>query len=638
VRSIVIGTAGHIDHGKSALVRALTGTDPDRLKEEKARGITIDLGFAHLFEDGMNLAFVDVPGHERFVKNMLAGAGGIDLVMLVVAADESVMPQTREHFHICRLLHVRSGLVVLTKTDLSDAETLELARLDVRELVAGSFLADAPVVAVSSRTGEGLEALTTALVSMAASLPTRSPDGPVRLPIDRVFSMKGFGTVATGTLVSGCLREHTDLVVLPAGREVKVRGLQVHGRREPFAEAGRRVAVNLAGVDVDDLSRGDTIVDIGAFDPTRRLDAVLELVPGAVLRHGARVRFHCGTSELLGRVALAGRAPDAPLPHAEPGATPSPLYARIRLESAAIVTRGDRFILRAYSPAMTIGGGVVLDPRPAAGPIRSASALARFERLHPERAAGDAAAAAFVDERAGFGLERRDLTSRAGLPRSAADKAVERMLTAGSAVLVADVLLAPRVVTELSDRLLRELKNHHAAQPLAEGVPREEARERVFRRTHPLVFDGIVDRLVSEGRLVARDRLALPGHQVSLTPEEEAVQSAVARIYRDARLSPPDAAAVAQAAGAPDAVVARVVSLLLRKRALVKIERLVFDAAAIEALKTEIRGLKGREGARVDVTSFKERYGITRKYAIPLLEYLDRERVTRRVGETRTVL
>ncbi len=329
MRSIVIGTAGHIDHGKSALVRALTGTDPDRLKEEQERGITIDLGFAHLQARGaaegnaqtdVDLAFVDVPGHERFVKNMLAGVGGIDLVMLVVAADESVMPQTREHFHICRLLQVPAGLVVLTKSDLSDRETLELARLEVHELVAGSFLADVPVVAVSSRTGDGLEVLKTALVSMAASVPVRRADGPVRLPIDRVFSMKGFGTVVTGTLVSGRLQTEQELVVLPQQRDTRVRGLQVHGRSQASAEAGRRVAVNLGGVDVSDVARGHTLTDRGAFEPTRRLDARLDLLPEArPLRQGARVRFHCGTAELLGRVSLTER------PRAETGPEPGTL-------------------------------------------------------------------------------------------------------------------------------------------------------------------------------------------------------------------------------------------------------------------------------------------------------------------------
>jgi selenocysteine-specific elongation factor len=349
-RSIVIGTAGHIDHGKSALVMALTGTDPDRLKEEKDRGITIDLGFAHAQIGGLDMAFVDVPGHERFVKNMLAGVGGIDLVVLVIAADESVMPQTREHFAICRLLEVRAGLIALTKADLVDAETLELARLDARELVAGSSLAGAPIVAVSSKTGAGLDALREGLAAAAAGLPARAESGAPRLPIDRVFSMRGFGTVVTGTLASGTIRldDAEEMVILPSARRVKVRGIQVHGEARRHASAGRRVAVNLGGVDVDEIGRGDTLTVPDAFDVTRRFDAIVDLLPDAKpLRHGARVRFHHGTVELLARVSLIDR-------ELQPGQTSN---ARLRLEGPAVLTRGDRFILRAYSPAITIGGG-----------------------------------------------------------------------------------------------------------------------------------------------------------------------------------------------------------------------------------------------------------------------------------------
>ena len=290
-RSIVVGTAGHIDHGKSTLVLALTGTDPDRLKEEKARGITIDLGFAHQIIDGVNVAFVDVPGHERFVKNMLAGAGGIDLVALIVAADESVKPQTREHFDICRLLRVPAGVIVLTKADLVDADTLELVQMEVRELVAGSFLEGAPMLPVSAKTGEGLDALRTALAELSGRVLGRDVDGVTRLPIDRVFTMKGFGTVVTGTLVSGRIAADAELVVAPGGRHVKVRGVQVHGEKRPDATAGQRAAVNLAGVEVDELSRGQALVTPGAFEETRVADATIEVLPGAkLLKHGARVR------------------------------------------------------------------------------------------------------------------------------------------------------------------------------------------------------------------------------------------------------------------------------------------------------------------------------------------------------------
>jgi selenocysteine-specific elongation factor len=649
VRSIVVGTAGHIDHGKSALVRALTGTDPDRLKEEQERGITIDLGFAHLQagraadSTEVTFAFVDVPGHERFVKNMLAGVGGMDLVMLVVAADESVMPQTREHFHICRLLQVPRGLIVLTKSDLSDRETLELARLEVRELVSGSFLADAPVVAVSSRTGDGLERLKDTLVSLAASVPVRRPGGPTRLPIDRVFSMKGFGTVITGTLVSGRVETEQGLVVLPQQREAKVRGLQVHGRPQESAEAGRRVAINLGGVEVADVARGHTLADRGAFEPTRRLDARLDLLSDArPLRQGARVRFHCGTAELLGRVALAAR----PLPEGPPRdgeVQPArDVYARIRLEAPAVVTRGDRFILRAYSPLATIGGGVVLDPQPPRVSIRSATGFGRLRRLDLQSGDRNAALEVFVNESEGAGLSRRALVSRAGLSYEEADRAVERLTRGGIATLVGDLLVSPQALSALGAQLVAALQAHHEAQPLSGGMPREEARERLFRRVSPAVFDAVLNALVSARRLVARDRLALEGRQLSLSTDETRVQSALERIYREAKLTPPDIATAAAAAGTAVPVVERMVSLLVRARTLVKVDTLVFHAAALDELKADVRRLK-YEGAaagttKVDVASFKARYGVTRKYAIPLLEFLDRERITRRMGESRIVL
>jgi selenocysteine-specific elongation factor len=637
MRSVVIGTAGHIDHGKSALVHALTGTDPDRLKEEKARGITIDLGFAHLRDGDVNLAFIDVPGHERFVKNMLAGAGGIDAVMLVVAADESVMPQTREHFEICRLLRVPAGVIALTKADLADGDMRELAALDVRELVAGSFLADAPILPVSSKTGEGMDALRTALAALARAVAPRDVHGPPRLPIDRVFTVRGFGTVVTGTLVSGEIREEQELTVLPRSLAVKVRGIQVHGRAAPSASAGSRVALNLGGIEVGDLARGDTLGDAAALEVARRIDVWLDVLSGArPLRHGTRVRFHQGTIELLGRVAIAG------VQRGGEGASEVPpgggAYARIRLEAPAVLTRGDRFILRAYSPPVTIAGGVVLDPQPPRGAIRTAAGLARFRALAAD-APPERAVAAFIAERAGLGLPRASLVSRAGLTPAAASSIIERLTASRDAVQAGDLLVAPAVIDALATELLEALRGHHAADPLSEGLPREEARERVFRRAAPEVFDYAIAQLVGARRIVARDRLALEGHQLSLTAEEARARDAIEALFRDAQMAPPDLAGAASAAHTTGAVADRMVKLLVRQRRLVKVDTLFFHADSLERLKTEVRALRGSaEQARVDVAAFKEKYGISRKYAIPLLEYLDRERVTRRIGDARVVL
>jgi selenocysteine-specific elongation factor len=632
IKSLVIGTAGHIDHGKSTLVRALTGIDPDRLKEEQERGITIDLGFAHYEADGVTYAFVDVPGHERFVKNMLAGVGGIDCILLVVAADESVKPQTREHFDICRLLRVPAGVVALTKVDLADAETLELVAIETRELVEGTFLDGAPIIAVSARDGRGLDELRAALASLAdAASRERRPDAPVRLPIDRVFSMKGFGTVVTGTLVSGTIREEAELVALPSGRRVKVRGVQVHGRRAAEARAGQRTAINLGGVDVEDLTRGDTLADAGTIQPSRIVDAIVELLPAAKpLKNGARVRIHQGTSELLGRVSIArGSAID-------PGGE---VFVRIRLESPAVVTRGDRFILRAYSPPITIAGGVVLDPDPPRGPIRSQAGLARLARLDPRQLGEDEAAAAFVEERGSAGLMRQTMIARSGLTPAEAARTIERLAQARRVVDVGPVLVSRRVLTELAGRVVADLTAHHAAQPLSDGVPREELRERRFGRAHAAVFEHVLQELVAAGTIVSRDRLALAGHRVALSPGEALARDAVDRAYREAAFAPPDAASLAAALKLPRTDVDRMVALLVRQKTLIRVDDLLFHADALARLKAEVASLKGGgQPARVDVAAFKERYGVSRKFAIPLLEYLDRERVTRRVGDSRVIL
>jgi selenocysteine-specific elongation factor len=635
VKPIVVGTAGHIDHGKSALVRALTGTDPDRLKEEKARGITIDLGFAHLGLGDADVAFVDVPGHERFVRNMLAGAGGIDAVLLVVAADESVMPQTREHFEICRLLHVPAGLVALTKCDAADADMIGLARLEVRELVAGSFLESAPIVEVSARTGAGLEELRAELQALAARVPARAEGHPPRLPIDRVFTIKGFGTVITGTLVTGELSAEQEALVLPRGLSVKVRGLQVHGASTARAGAGRRVAVNLGGVEVTDVARGDTLTVPGALESTRRFDAVLHLLPDArPLRHGARVRFHQGTTELFGRVAVSSIPKVEGLPsEVPPGRT---ALVRLRLESPAVLTRGDRFILRAYSPPVTIGGGLVLDPHPPRGAIRTPAGVARLARIATRET--DQAVLQFVDEAGGAGLGRDALVSRAGLTPIEAESTTARLSGSGGLTVVEDLLVATAVLAQLSAQLLEAIAAHHRAEPLSDGLPREEARSRLFRRASPHVFEHVLASLVAAKKIVARDRLALAGHALALAPEEEAARDAIETAYRVAGLAPPDLASVAASAGIAPKVSEKMTELLVRRKTLVRLSGLLFHADTLEALKAEVRALKGTVGAQVDVAAFKARYGISRKYAIPLLEFLDRERVTRRVGEGRVVI
>src|SRR4051812_5835016 len=662
MRSVVVGTAGHIDHGKSALVRALTGTDPDRLKEEKARGITIDLGFAHQVIDGSNFAFVDVPGHERFVKNMLAGVGGIDLVVLVVAADESVMPQTREHFDICRLLRIPAGLVALTKADLADADMLELAQIEVRELVAGSFLDGAPIVPLSTKTGDGLDAFRAALAGVSRGAHARRSDRVARLPIDRVFSMKGFGTVVTGTLASGRIGVDDELLVAPGERRVKVRGVQVHGTKQPHAVAGQRSAINLAGVEVADVHRGQALVTPGAFAQTRLADAMLELLADAKpLKHGARVRFHQGTAEILGRVTLIGPNDDRPpaIPAPRRGRTdggaramPSPMlepgargFVRLRLESSAVLARGDRYILRAYSPPMTIAGGVILDPAPPRTAIRTTSARDRLLQLDFDPSAADRetadvrALAAMLDEAGAAALSLDAVVSRAGIDPADVAARVDAFVNAKRAVRAGDWIVAADVVARARDAIVAALTEHHRAQPMSEGVPREELREQVFGRGNPAAFEVATSELAAANRIVARDRVALATHRLALTPEEERARAAIERAYREGGLKPPDAGAVAAAAGVPPAVADRVLKLLQRQKVLVKVDVLLFHDEALKQLKAEVGAMKAAgAAAQIDVATFKERFGVTRKFAIPLLEYLDRERVTRRIGETRVVL
>jgi selenocysteine-specific elongation factor len=647
MKSIVIGTAGHIDHGKSALVQALTGTDPDRLAEEKARGITIDLGFAHQTIDDVDFAFVDVPGHERFVKNMLAGVGGIDLVVLVVAADESVMPQTREHFDICRLLHVPAGFVALTKSDLADPDTLELARLEVRELVAGSFLEGAPIVPVSARTGAGLGAFRDTLAELSRTTRGRAVRGATRLPIDRVFSMKGFGTVVTGTLVSGRVAVDEELVIAPGDRRVKVRGVQVHGRRQTEAVAGQRSAINLGGVEVDDIVRGQSLVAPDAFVETRLADAIVEVLPTArPLKHGARIRFHQGTAEIIGRLAIIGPAgPDRAVPAIAPGGH---AFVRLRLEAPALVVRGDRYILRAYSPPMTIAGGLILDPQPPRAGLRSAAALERAQRLvfdpsADDRDAAELRASQVMIEDAGLaGLPVSALISRVGVEPGSLSSRADALVAAAHAVRAGEVLVSAARLSTLKNSVVAALTEHHRTQPLSEGVPREELRDQLARRAAPAVFDAALAALAAAGTVSVRDRVALAAHRLSLSPEEERARTSIERAYRDAGLKPPDAASVAAAAGVEASVADRMLKLLQRQKVLVRVDTLLFHDEALKQLKADVGMLKTSAGAgapaRIDVATFKERFGVTRKFAIPLLEYLDRERVTRRMGETRVVL
>ncbi len=637
VRPIVIGTAGHIDHGKSSLVQALTGKDPDRLPEEKKRGITIDLGFADLDLDGARVAFVDVPGHERFVKNMLAGVHGIDAVALVIAADEGVMPQTREHFDICRLLGVQQGLVVITKIDLVEEELLALVQAEVEDLVAGSFLESAAVVPVSVRTGSGLDQFRLRLRALADIVPARSSDFVARLPIDRAFSMKGFGAVVTGTLVSGTISEADELELLPAGRHVRVRGIQVHGTAQTRAVAGQRTAVNLASVDVGDIQRGMVLAQSDRLSPTQIIDTQVSMLSSAPrpLRTRARVRVHIGSAEVLARVKVLDASAEITSGHTG--------FVQLRLEEPVVAVYADRFIVRSYSPGMTIGGGRVIDPFASKHRGRELDhARAHLEKLMDESRA--TRVAAFVQASSEAGLRASDLAARTAWTDEVLNDALREALASKTIVGAEGVYLAKEVFARLGETTLAAVKAHHQREPLARGLARETLRERHFAHTQPEIFRGVLATLEAAGKLVSeQDIVRSSEHALALSPEDLMLREKIATGYESAGLEPPTLEQALSSAGVPSGKTAharKIIQLLIDNGTLVRVQGdLFFNAGAIENLKTKLQEYAAQHepDRLIDVATFKDLAGVSRKYAIPLLEYLDRERITRRAGDKRVI-
>jgi len=667
-KHIIVGTAGHIDHGKTALVKALTGIDADRLKEEKQRGITIDIGFADLAIDDFSFGFVDVPGHERFVKNMLAGAHGLDLVMLVVAADESVMPQTREHFDICRLLRVKSGLVALTKSDMVDEELLELARAEVEDFVRGSFLEGAPIIAVSSRTGEGIEQMKAALVQLATSVEPKTIAAVTRLPVDRAFSIKGFGTVVTGTLISGQLAAGDQVEVLPAGIQTRVRNVQVHGHDTERAAAGQRTAINLQGLNVEQVERGSVLAPAGRLQATSMVDARLEILPSASrsLRQRARVRLHHGTAEVMARVVIIRgsgfraqgsasdsepgtrnpkpetRNPEPETQNPEPGVIQPGASAlvQLRLESPITALPGDRFIIRSYSPQVTIGGGVIIDPLPEKHRIRDTAARSRLAQL--EAADSVERLAVFVEMSGSRAMTESEIAARTGATDEQTAASAAELIRTGRAVEVTSgplILISGETYRELANKVIEMLDAHHRREPLSLGLGREEVRDRVFGKVRPEIFRAVVARLVDQGKIAAeRESLRLAQHKPALTDSEATAKTALEAAFKAAGLQAGTLEETASAAGIKVELARKFYNLLSAERRLVRIGDFVFHTDAVEHLKLLVRAQKS-VNPRMDVSVFKEiTGGLTRKYAIPLLEYLDRERVTRRVGNEREIL
>ncbi|MBK8148782.1 MAG: selenocysteine-specific translation elongation factor [Acidobacteria bacterium] len=637
IRNLIVGTAGHIDHGKTALVKALTGVDADRFPEEKQRGITIDIGFAELELGDVRIGFVDVPGHEKFVKNMLAGASGIDVVMLIVAADEGVMPQTREHFEICRLLGVKHGIVVLTKKDLVDDELLELVSLDVHELIEGSFLETAPAIAVSSKTGEGLEELRTRLAHLAGEIPPRNSRTIARLPIDRSFSIKGFGAVATGTLVSGEIVEGSELELLPAGRRTRVRGLQTHAMPVKIVHAGQRTAVNLGGIEYLEIERGMVLAEPDVLRPTQIVDCEVEVLKDAArpLRSRQRVRVHIGTVEALARVQVLNEAREI-----APGSTD---FVQLRLESPVVCVPGERFILRFYSPQMTIAGGRVLDNsaiRCRLAQVESARGrLAQLAQDDPVRRIR-----IYVETAGDAGLNFQDLQARTGWRKAFLDEAITESLAKRSIIKTESVYLSRTPFEDLRSRTLAAIEAFHRREPLARGMARETLRERVFSRLKPDVFKSVLASLESDRKIVSeKDNVRAADHSLELSGDEEIVRTRLSNIFKIAGLEVPklDEALVESVRGTRiDRHQARkVFQLLLNTGDVVKVnEEFYFSKATIDGLVAKLRGFADKSPSRlVDVTQFKDLAGVSRKYAIPLLEYFDREKITRRAADKRIV-
>jgi selenocysteine-specific elongation factor len=641
MRRLVLGTAGHIDHGKTALVRALTGTDTDRLPEEKRRGITIDLGFASLdLPDGTAFSIVDVPGHEAFIRNMVAGASGIDMVLLVVAADEGVMPQTREHLAIIELLGIERGVVVLSKTDLVDADWLDLVRDDVHSVLRGTSLARAAVVGVSARTGAGLDVLRDALRAEAAHVGDQPTDDLFRMPIDRVFTVRGTGTVVTGTVRSGSLRVESPVRLLPAGLSARVRAIQQHGRVSDAATAGSRAAVALGGIDRQALRRGDTLVTSPAWVAAGILTVVLDVVRDAAapVRPRQRVRVHAGTAEILGRIGmLSGEI--------APGGRS---VVQLRLEEPVLARAGDRVVIRSYSPVHTIAGGIVVEP---AAPKRR---RADDEVLKPLTALGGAlagprAAATSDDDRAvrlvraavalqePLGAVTDSLAVHTGLTPVRVQETLARLIADGSLAATGERVVSGDRMRAVEDSIMQITAAFHSANPSLDGMEREGVRRRLRAPMDPL-FDAALDRLVSADRIMVNGAvLAAPGHTVRLTDDARAALDRLASVYTAAGLQPPELAELpADLARRSDLPL--LLRFLERDGTLMRLSATRWiSARAVSDGVTSIRS-QLMSGAVLEVNDFKNVLNLTRKHLIPLLEHLDRTGVTRRDGAGRVLV
>ena len=633
MKHIVLGTAGHIDHGKTTLIKTLTGVDLDRLKEEKERGITIQLGFTSLMlPGGQRLGIIDVPGHEKFIRNMVAGVGGIDIVLFTIAADEGIMPQTREHLDICTALKIQRGVIALTKTDLVDEEWLQLVREEIVEFSKGSFLEHAPIIPLSSATGEGIPSLLSTLDRIAHEVEEKPSEGIFRLPIDRVFTMKGFGTVVTGTLISGSVAVGDSVEILPGNFEAKIRGIQVHNEQVAQATAGLRTAINLQGVEKESVEKGNILVHPKTLAPSTRIDVKIEHLPSSPkpLKNRSLARFHSGTSEILCKVILLDQD------ELKPGGSS---LAQIMLAEPVVVLPRDRFVMRSYSPLYTIGGGEILDAHPHKHKRLAEETVLQLGAM--QGGSEKEHILLFVSDAGFAGLDLRQLIARMGKEPAQLTDVLHELTEEKKLVLIdreTMKVIAAEHYEKLTSSLVDNIKEYHKKFPLKKGMLKEELKSKLPQLVDTRLFHHLLNDLLSGGRLtVEREKLWLQDHKPLLKDTQKELKEKIAAIYLKSNLTPPTVKELVDQLGSPPQETQSILDLLTAEGELVKVkENLWFHGEALEGLKKNLVAALKKNG-EITTTQFKDLIQASRKYAIPLMEFFDQSRITIRVGDKRVL-
>ena len=625
-RYVILGTAGHIDHGKSALVLALTGTDPDRLKEEKERGITIDLGFADLaYPDGLDVGIVDMPGHERLIKNMLAGAGGIDIVLMVIAADEGIMPQSREHLDICNLLKVKRGLIAITKSDLVEEDWILLVEEEVREFVKGTFLEDADIIPLSAKTGHNIDLLKEKIGELAKNVELKSESGIFRLPVDRIFTLKGFGTVVTGTAVSGSISVEANVEILPKGIKSRVRGLQSHGNEIKKARAGQRVAINLQGVSKEEIQRGDVIAIPDKLRTAYSIDADIEILKNAPiknLKNRSLVHFHTGTTELIGRIIIYDNE------ELKPGGK---AFCQLRFKEPVTVMTGDRYIIRRFSPLMTIGGGEILDVSPKR---RKRDDRMKDLEILEQGSLRDKLMVKIVQGGAN-GVTMSNISGWTKAEPPEVHREIASLVKAGRLLQTEGRIISKKAFDAFSEKTLAALDTFHKENPLKPGIPKEAMRA-VHIGLDQKVFEALL-RLIKEV-VIEKDILRLDSFSISLSTDKKTLKEDILKILENAGFQPPSRDELAKSVLIKPHEVTELLKIMATEKKLVRINDSLYISMnnhqkMMDRLSTFFSG-----SPEMAVAEFRDMLGTSRKFAIPFLEYLDSNKITLRVGEVRKFL